>query len=293
MTARGRLLSGLVATVIALAGFVTVGAPTAAAGPSGPLPYVALGDSYAAGTGAPPYQSVSVGDKTCDQSINSGYPVLLDPKGRIDLQANDTCPGATITDVQTNLPSERDDTIRLVTLTVGGNDLGFGALGFACLPPTGSPESPACQAAIMTAFELLPKSCNGDSDLEDLLTGLYAAVRAAYPNALIVVTGYPLLFELVPPDLATKTQINTATTLLNCAIRNAVDAAADPNIVYVDVTDAFAGHGIGALDDPFINAPGPKPSVEDFHPNAAGYRAYAKAISAAIRAASDGQKQVA
>jgi hypothetical protein len=48
MTARGRLVSSLVATVIAVAGFVTVGAPTAAAGPSGTLQYVALGDSYAA-----------------------------------------------------------------------------------------------------------------------------------------------------------------------------------------------------------------------------------------------------
>jgi hypothetical protein len=53
MTARGRLVSGLVATVIALGGFVTVGAPTAAAGPTGTLQYVALGDSYAAGVGAP------------------------------------------------------------------------------------------------------------------------------------------------------------------------------------------------------------------------------------------------
>jgi hypothetical protein len=53
MTARGRLLSVLVATVIALAGFVTFGAPTATAGSSGTLQYVALGDSYAAGVGAP------------------------------------------------------------------------------------------------------------------------------------------------------------------------------------------------------------------------------------------------
>jgi lysophospholipase L1-like esterase len=87
-----------------------------------------------------------------------------------------------------------------------------------------------------------------------------------------------------------------STTLLNCAIAKAVNAQADGvNIVYVDVTDAFEGHGIGALDDPFINAPVPgQPlSREDFHPNAAGYRAYAKAISAAIRDALDRQKQVA
>ena len=133
MTARGRLLSGLVAMVIALAGFVTVGAPTVAAGPTGTLQYVALGDSYAAGIGAPPYRSVSLGDKICVQSINMGYPGLLDLEKDITLQVNGnaTCPGATTTDVAALVASPLnplDEDTRLVTLTVGGNDLGFGDL---------------------------------------------------------------------------------------------------------------------------------------------------------------------
>ena len=49
MSARGRFLSVLVTIVIALAGFVTVGALPAAAAPQA-VQYVALGDSYAAGT---------------------------------------------------------------------------------------------------------------------------------------------------------------------------------------------------------------------------------------------------
>jgi lysophospholipase L1-like esterase len=288
MTARGRLLSGLVATVIALAGFVTVGAPTAAAGSTGTLQYVALGDSYAAGIGAPPYVSSSDG---CLQS-NKGYPALLDPKGRIDLQANATCPGATTTYVRENLPSELNEDTRLVTLTVGANDLGLLQVLAAC---TGAGTATQCQAAIQSALLLLPATCGAESELATRLESLYAAVDAAAPNALIVVTGYPYLFELLPtdPDLAIKTQINAATTLLNCAIENAVDAQANGvNIVYVDVTDAFEGHGIGSSDDPFIN--GPTAGVpEAFHPNAAGYRAYAKTISAAIRDALDRQKQLA
>jgi hypothetical protein len=47
MRARGRLLSCLVTMVLALAGFVTAGVLPAAATPS-IIPYVALGDSYAA-----------------------------------------------------------------------------------------------------------------------------------------------------------------------------------------------------------------------------------------------------
>ena len=82
MNTRGRLLSGLVTIVIALAGFVTAGTLPAAATPS-PVQYVALGDSYAAGVGAkidppPPPQPV------CGRSGN-GYPELLDDQGRIEL----------------------------------------------------------------------------------------------------------------------------------------------------------------------------------------------------------------
>ena len=59
--------------------------------------------------------------------------------------------------------------------------------------------------------------------------------------------------------------------------------------MYVDVTEEFAGHGIGSKG-PFIHADG----EDAYHPTAAGYRAYAKAIFAAIRSAGLGDnKQVA
>ena len=51
MNTRGRLISGLVTTVMALAGFMTAGTLPAAATAS-TVQYVALGDSYAAGVGA-------------------------------------------------------------------------------------------------------------------------------------------------------------------------------------------------------------------------------------------------
>jgi hypothetical protein len=73
--------------LIALAGFVTVGALPAAAGNSGTVQYVVLGDSYAAGQGAGDYLN------DCLQSPN-GYPYRLDSKGRIDLAANAACTGA-------------------------------------------------------------------------------------------------------------------------------------------------------------------------------------------------------
>ena len=55
----------------------------------------------------------------------------------------------------------------------------------------------------------------------------------------------------------------------------------DVNIHYVDVTEEFAGHGIGGttLARLFINPPlSAPPGAEAFHPTADGYAAYAEAI---------------
>jgi lysophospholipase L1-like esterase len=276
MTARGRLLSSLVAMVIALAGSVTVGAPTAAAGPSGTLQYVALGDSYAAGVGAPPYLPGS-----CLQSKN-GYPELLDSEKHIRLRVNATCSGATTSTVADTQLSALTPGIELVTLTVGGNDLGFADLAEFCL--AGTPEE--CLKAIRAAEGKLP-------GLRSNLTDLYGDVADAAPKALIVVTGYPYLFEPDPNNPIVKA-FNEATAALNKTIEDAVNDARDIglNIVYVDVTKSFLGHGITSTV-PFINEPIPGVSrVEDFHPNAAGYRAYADAVSAAIRKALDRQEQL-
>jgi lysophospholipase L1-like esterase len=275
MTARDRFVVRLVTMLIALAGFVTVGTLPAAAGNPGTVQYVALGDSYAAGQGGGDYLN------DCLESLN-GYPYLLEPRRRIDLRANAACTGASTSEVSSTQLSELNQDTELVTLTVGAADLGLSGVLAACtaVPPVG------CQDAISVAL--------GDlALLGGSLSDLYAQVAAAAPNALIVVTGYPYLFEIVPgdPTAAIKGQINNAVTLLNRTIQQAVAAAqgAEVNIVYVDVTAEFAGHGIGSKK-PFINPDGP----DAYHPNAAGYRAYAKAIFAAIRSAwLDGNKQVA
>jgi lysophospholipase L1-like esterase len=276
MTARGRFVARLVTMLIALAGFVTVATLPAAAGNSGIVQHVALGDSYAAGQGGGDYLN------DCLESPN-GYPYLLDSKMRIDLLDNVACTGASTSEViSTQLTALSKDT-ELVTLTVGAADLNLSAVLAACTAVR--PEPVACQDAINFAVGQLP-------GLGGNLSILYGLVADAAPNALIVVTGYPQLFEIVPgdPTAAPKGQINDAITALNTTIQHAVEAQPDSvNIVYVDVTADFAGHGIGSKK-PFINSDG----VGAYHPNAAGYRAYAKAIFAAIRSAwLDDNKQVA
>jgi lysophospholipase L1-like esterase len=212
---------------------VTFGALPAAAG-SDNVQYVALGDSFAAGVGAPPYLPGN-----CLQS-KQGYPGVLDSGKRIVLQVNATCAGATTTAVANTVKSGAsglNPETRLVTLTVGGNDLGFAGLAGACL--AGTPED--CLKAIGAAQGKL-------TGLRSDLTKLYLEVAEAAPDARIVMTGYPFLVE--PSNATLVTAFRAATVRLNDAIEQAVAAAreADVKIVYVDVTAAFAGHGIGCTD---------------------------------------------
>jgi len=275
MSARGRWLRGLVTIVVALAGFVGLGALPAAASPP-TIQYVALGDSYAAGQGAPPYLN------TCLQT-NQSYPKLLDDESRIQLQANPTCTGATTSSVVSTQLSGLNRDTRLVTVTVGAADLGLTRVLTACTPV---PPSADCNDAINDALALMVVGPEGESVLGRRLTGLYAAVAERAPSARIVVTGYPHLFEPTAPlDPVLIAAINGATDALNSTIEQAVSVTndADVNIHYVDVTAAFAGHGIATPQPevPFINPP----SVglpDAFHPTAAGYQAYADAISAAL-----------
>jgi lysophospholipase L1-like esterase len=273
MTARGRrFLARLVTMLVAgLAGILTVGVLPAAADTVGIGQYVALGDSYAAGQGASAPDDYL---NNCLQSPN-GYPALLDAENQIHLRANAACSGATTSDVSSGQLSALKQGTRLVTLTVGAADLGLSRVLAACT--AGTPAQ--CQEAIGLANLLLPAECGHESELGRRLGNLYADVAEAAPNALIVATGYPLLFD--DPDLL-ETQINDATTRLNCAIDKAVADAqtAGINIVYVDVTKAFDDHGIGGSEELFINPPGT--GINAFHPTPAGYVAYAEAISAVL-----------
>lgn len=218
--------------------------------------YVALGDSYAAGMGGGEYLD------SCLRSPN-GYAAALAGEGRwrhVELRG---CSGATTDDVIASQLDALDDRTGTVTLTVGANDLGVRALGEACF--SGTPD--VCSASVEAGLARL-------GGLSADLVALFGSVRTAAPEATVVVTGYPLLVES-PRDDA-EAAVNEGMAMLNDVIEAAV-AAAGPGFAFVDVEGAFAGHRIGS-PDPWIIAP---PDDEAFHPNPAGYSAYAEAIRAA------------
>ena len=273
MIRRSRRLILVLAALATLTGLSLVTTAPADAGSrhSRSLSYVALGDSYAAGFGAGKYLN------DCFQS-RRGYPALLDRDTRASLRRNATCNGATTQTVLTTQLSALTSRTKLVTLTVGGNDLGFAAIATTCAPG----PSVACQEAINGALALLAPQPTGPSVLATRLATTYGAVATAAPRAEILVTGYPLLFEPPikgQPNAATVLAFNNATAALNATIRATVtaSAAAGVEITYVDVAAGFAGHGIGSKR-PFLHADGP----DALHPTARGYRVYAKALTRAL-----------
>ncbi|MDH3039159.1 GDSL-type esterase/lipase family protein [Streptomyces sp. TRM75561] len=113
------------AAAVTLAGALAAAAPaTAAPRPATPLNYVALGDSYVSAPGVPDEI-----DAACARS-SGNYPHLL--AGKIKAQLTDvSCAGATTADLaapQGTAPAQFTALNRktdLVTVTIGGNDIGF------------------------------------------------------------------------------------------------------------------------------------------------------------------------
>jgi lysophospholipase L1-like esterase len=242
------LLIGLVASLsaVALAG---AGAAPASASPAShrALSYAALGDSYAAG------QAVD-----CTHPPTS-YPVLLDRLRSVALVQDLACAGATTEAVQVGQVPALRHGVKLVTITVGANDLDLTGLAAACAP---DPSSVACQTAILTREQALPA-------LAGRIAATVATVAAAAPRARILVTGYAPLVSTGP--------LLTATRALNATIRLGALSVAScrTRVRYVDVV--FTGHTLDSAH-PWFFAAGP----DAFHPTPAGERAYARAIATAL-----------
>jgi lysophospholipase L1-like esterase len=277
-THTGKSFAGRVgALAVVVAGLVAGSVATPAlAQDSGPLDYVALGDSYTSGIGAGsikvsplyPFDPEDPNQLPPCLQATPGYPDVLDARSDITLTVNAACSGWTATMVPLQvqaasaaglLSAETD----LVTITAGGNDVNFLEVLRDCL----SPSLKDCKASVKAA-EAIAKTA-----VLPALTNAYAAIRAKAPNAKIVAVGYPHLFSPEFPGstvLADKAaeEFNKGTDTLNKIIEKA--AKKSPGTVYVDVTDEFAGHGVGSPDSWFVLNGNPLDG-ESFHPTATGY----------------------
>jgi lysophospholipase L1-like esterase len=263
----GRTVGSIVGAIVALVALLLgVTAPAYAAPPTTSVQkYVALGDSYAAGQGAgAPMDS-------CLRS-DAAYPVLLDAEPRTNLLRTAACSGATIEVVATTQLSQVNRGTTLVTLTVGANDVGAGAVYAICAP---DPTTDACAAAIASVQQLLSSGVIAEN-----LGGLIGAIAERSPNAHIVVTDYPIPF--VPGWSPATDAVNVATIGLNDNIEGAVQAAAfgGLSVELASVELAFLGHQAGDTD-PWLGA---NPGIEltFLHPTSMGQAVYRSAIVAAL-----------
>lgn len=244
--------------------------------------YMALGDSYAAGTGGGQYVLPPAGlPEQCLQTA-AAYPAVRGAAFNLG------CFGAKTTDVAfaAGMYREAMASARVVTVTVGGNDIESGAVALTC---TVAADSPECGAALHNSLTVkLP-------ELPGKIKTMVAAIKDSAPHAKIVLTGYPRLFTLsaglTAQQAQTATAMNAASDLLNATI--AASALAN-KVRYVSVAERFAGHGIGSAD-PWIVAPaglcfdGVNCSLspaDTFHPTATGYsQGYAAALPRVMFAA--------
>jgi lysophospholipase L1-like esterase len=252
----------LIGSALAAVALVTTGL----AGPApaaDPLVLDGLGDSYAAGFGVPASFT-----NPCGRS-DAAPATAIDGRMRLALDDFVACGGARTTDLvpQGQIAALGPDT-DVVTLSIGGNDIGWSQAVGACLGGTDA----QCEAAIAVTTGRIT------GQLPALLDAVYDEVDAAAPNATVYVTGYPRLFSSAHGAVLGASPVEQDAMNEGADLLTATKAH---GYTFVDVTERFVDHGVNA-PEPWIvwpTAPG------SFHPNALGYEAYAAAVTAAIRPA--------
>ncbi|MFE9676927.1 SGNH/GDSL hydrolase family protein [Streptomyces sp. NPDC006259] len=236
--------------------------------------YVALGDSYAAGTGLSPQT-----DAACKRSAGS-YPSWIAQTYKPAVFKDVTCSGATTRSLwnkegssapQVNALSKDTD---LVTVTLGGNDLGFSNVLTTCvLAGLTTREGTPCRD------ELLRSGKNLDADFAKLSTrvpDMLTDIKQRSPKARVVVVGYPNLFPAdgstcgssVPLAKGDVTWLNQVTNRLNLLLET---AAYLKQAEFVDTSSVFRGKDMcRPASEQWINPLLPQ-TPGSAHPNAVGH----------------------
>lgn len=226
--------------------------------------YVALGDSYSAGTGTGP---VFTGESGCRQTIYS-YSYRLHyahPEWKFIDKA---CHGAVtqnVIDTQVNALTENT---KWVTYTIGGNDAGFSNVLHECWFWGGS----KCNAELQKAENII----NGT--LPAQLDKINSLIKSKAKWAKVIVLDYPRIFKVVPEDCDTFTffleadmkKMNALAELLGKKLKEAA-ARAGSNFIPASVVSIFNTHALCDAQ-PWINNYSDSSDVEEtFHPNKLGH----------------------
>jgi len=265
--------------------------------------YVSLGDSFSAGVGAllSETESYEAGGEDCRRSKHAYAHVLADRREDVTLDHFKACVGAVSADLERRNPDHLDEGPQaegveeadLVTLSMGGNDVGFGPVLKDCMAayvlqvvshplPAPAPCKIAAAPYVEVQLDVLKQT------LPDRLRRLRDAMAE---NGKLILVGYPIFFPeskpiipswacaaLHPSDIS---WMHDVIIRVNHALAGMVPAGVqfvDPNVVGEfeghDVcqreTSKAYFHGIrGSLDD----------YVESFHPKIEGQLELADAVA--------------
>ena len=182
--------------------------------------YVALGDSYSSGEGVPPFLPPT--DVNGCHRSSQAYPEMI--LGRTGVPANVdfwACSGATIRSFYKSVYGEAPqldelagEPATLITLGVGGNDIGFDKIGLACVSvhvpifreqnpnyyKLHDPTASSCGKYLEQPGQLQPNALidklttgayNSQDNTSYSLPALYQEIRARSQLSRVYVVGYP------------------------------------------------------------------------------------------------------
>ncbi|UUU29051.1 SGNH/GDSL hydrolase family protein [Streptomyces sp. CA-210063] len=299
----GALACGVLVTAMTLGrdGDGDGGGGDGSAPPTGP--YVALGDSYTAGPRIPDQSGVPAG---CERS-GRNYPAVV--AAELKIKASDfrdvSCTGATIADL--SAPQSTDDgtnpaqfdalseATRLVTVGIGGNDIGFASVIRRCVTSgvlyavAGGRDGDApCKERYVSddVDEVRQRIEAADGRLARALD----EVGRRAPKARVYVVGYPAILpsdggdcgrelSLAPGDVSF---VRAKERELNTMLRQRAEAA---GARYVDTYGPSEGHdACSAEDTRWIEPLLPRSPAASVHPNERGERGMADAVLHALGA---------
>lgn len=241
--------------------------------------YVSLGSSFAAGAGIGPIQPGS--PARCSRTVNN-YASLLAERRQLRL-VDVSCGGATTSHVLgpwDELPSQIDavtDRTRLVTITIGGNDLGYVGWLFAGSCRLGVTARPGpCQT--------VTEPTESDYDrVESNIRSVVLAVRSRAPMARVIIVQYVTLLSAI--SCADETiSIADAIVARNIASRLSAITSSAAQAAGAEVFDAdhlSQAHTPCSLE-PWSNGLSNAYDLEQgapWHPNAAGHQAIARGLA--------------
>ena len=247
--------------------------------------YVALGSSMAAGPGIwPPQWRAPIPA----QRSARNYPNLVAKSLGLDL-VDVTYSGATtahvLTDRQFGAPpqvSALDGSEALVTITIGGNDVGYVPLLFASCVPSAARMLPVIGGRLRDLLDRESRD-RALASVGDALREVGRAVRERAPRARVVFADYLTLLppagEAAPP--LSRTEADLGRHVGAALERLTAEAAAETGCEIVKAGEASRAHHAWSRDPWTARLGLPVPGrAMWFHPNAAGMRAVARLVAA-------------